>query len=137
MRCLKNLFKTKFGEFLTKLGVSRRFQPAIYSVVHEESESEVQNAQCLQENLNKLITGFHFFLCLNPIKGLTCIPHAFGCFYTVFKLFVCVLLTRTDRSLKAGVQTGSKLVRSGNTVDVYEKYIYIYITSLGGPYRVF
>ena len=32
--------------FLTKLGVSRRFQPAIYSVFDEESESEVQNRSC-------------------------------------------------------------------------------------------
>ena len=39
--------------FLTKLRVSRRFQPAVYIVVHEESESEVQNAQILLENDKK------------------------------------------------------------------------------------
>ena len=54
----KNFFKTKFGDVLTKLGVSRRFQPAIYTVVHEESESEVQNAQILQENLKMSISNF-------------------------------------------------------------------------------
>ena len=40
-------FTTRFGNFLTKLGVSRRFQPTIYLVFHEESESEVQNTQIL------------------------------------------------------------------------------------------
>ena len=45
-----NFFKTKFGDLLTKLVVSKRFQPAIYTAFDEESESEVQNAQILQEN---------------------------------------------------------------------------------------
>ena len=42
--------KTQFGDLLLKLGVSRRFQRAIYSVFYEESEYEVQNTQILQEN---------------------------------------------------------------------------------------
>ena len=50
--------KTKFGDLLTKLTVFRRFQPAIYTVVHEESESEVQNVQILQENLKISISFF-------------------------------------------------------------------------------
>ena len=37
-------------KLLTALGVSRRFQLAIHTVFHEESESEVQNIQILQEN---------------------------------------------------------------------------------------
>ena len=41
------------------LGVSRRFQPTIYKVVREESESEVQNIQILQENLKMSISNFH------------------------------------------------------------------------------
>ena len=52
----KNLFKTKFGDCLTKLEVSRHFQLAIYRVFHEESESKVQNIQILQGNL----TNFDF-----------------------------------------------------------------------------
>ena len=43
----KTLSKTKFADVLTRLGVSKRFQPAIYTVFHEESESEVQNTQIL------------------------------------------------------------------------------------------
>ena len=42
-----DLFKTKFGYLLTNLGVSRRFQPATYIVVHEEYESEVENIKIL------------------------------------------------------------------------------------------
>ena len=45
--------KIKFGDSLTKLSASRRFQPAIYTAFNEESESEVQNVQILQENLQK------------------------------------------------------------------------------------
>ena len=47
----KNLFKTSVGDLLTKLEVSKRFQPTIYKAFHEESESEVQSNQILQENL--------------------------------------------------------------------------------------
>ena len=44
--------------FYYKIVVFRRFQPAIYTVVHEESESEVQNTQILQENLKISISKF-------------------------------------------------------------------------------
>ena len=53
--------KTKFGDFLTKLGVSKRFQLAIYLVFHEESESEVQTIQILQDNLEMSISFFQIF----------------------------------------------------------------------------
>ena len=53
-----NFFKTKFGVLLTKLGFPKRFQPAIYTVFDEESESEVQNAQILQEDLKIWISFF-------------------------------------------------------------------------------
>ena len=49
-----NMFKTK----LAKFGVSRRFQPAIYTVFDEEPESEVQNIKILQENLEISISFF-------------------------------------------------------------------------------
>ena len=52
------MFTTNFGDLLTKLGVSKRFQPAIDTVVHEESESEVQNIQILQGNLKNSISFF-------------------------------------------------------------------------------
>ena len=61
------MFNTKF-DVLTKLGVSRRFQPAIYTFVDEESESEVQNIEILKENHKILIS--YFYLCLSPIRGL-------------------------------------------------------------------
>ena len=54
---------------LTKLRVSRRFQPAIHIVFHEESESEVQNSKIRQENLNNLISNFHFFI-FKPDQGV-------------------------------------------------------------------
>ena len=55
---------------MTKLGVSRRFQPDIYIVFHEESESEVPNTQILQENLKTNDFKFSFFVfILNPIRG--------------------------------------------------------------------
>ena len=57
----KNFFKTELGDCFTKLEVSRRFQPAIYLVFHEESKSEVQNVQILQENLKKSISNFQSF----------------------------------------------------------------------------
>ena len=64
IRLNRNFFNTQFGYFLTTLGVSRRFQLGIYiyiyiyiyTLVHEESESEVQNTQILQENLICLIS---------------------------------------------------------------------------------
>ena len=64
-----SLFKTKFGYiyiyiYITKLEVSRRFQPAIYTAFHEEYESEVQNTKILQGNLKTSISSFHFFYCL-------------------------------------------------------------------------
>ena len=47
----KNSVKTKFGDFcFTKFEVSRGFQPAMYTVVRDESESEVQNIKILQES---------------------------------------------------------------------------------------
>ena len=53
-----------FGRIIgeIKLGGSRRFQPAIYTVSHEESESEVQSIQILQENLKILISVFFYVL---------------------------------------------------------------------------
>ena len=56
IRFKKNLFKTNFGYVLTNLGVFNRFQPTIYTVVDEESESEVQNIQNLQENPKQTIS---------------------------------------------------------------------------------
>ena len=38
---------TSVGYLLTKLGVSKRFQSAMCTVVHEESESEVPNTRIL------------------------------------------------------------------------------------------
>ena len=35
---------------------SRRLQPAVYTVFHEESEYEVQNGKILQKNLNNSIS---------------------------------------------------------------------------------
>ena len=62
-RLKNNFFKTKVGGFLgSKLGGSRRFQPAMYTVFHEEPESEVQNTQILQGNLKISISYFHFFI---------------------------------------------------------------------------
>ena len=55
------LFTSKFDDLLTKLEVSRRFQPAIYTVVDEESESEVQHTQILQENLKQSFPPFQNF----------------------------------------------------------------------------
>ena len=52
-----NFFKTECGDLLTKSGGSERFQPAVYIVFHEESESEVQNTKILQENLNTAISN--------------------------------------------------------------------------------
>ena len=52
IRFQKTFFKTRVGDLLAKLEVSRRFQPAIYEVFHEEPESEVQSIQILMENLN-------------------------------------------------------------------------------------
>ena len=48
---------------------SRHVQSAIYTVVHEESESEVQNVQILQENLKDSISISSCLSC-NPIRGL-------------------------------------------------------------------
>ena len=45
--------KPKFGDVFTKFKVSTLFQPAIYTVFDEESESEAQNTENLQENLKK------------------------------------------------------------------------------------
>ena len=70
IRLKNNFFKTKFGDVLTKLGVSRRFQPGIYTVVHEESESEVQNVQILQGNLTISVSSFQNKHFLNPIRGV-------------------------------------------------------------------
>ena len=44
--------------FLINLGVSRRFQSAISTVVDEEFEYEVQNSQILQENFQQSISNF-------------------------------------------------------------------------------
>ena len=68
------MFKPKFGDCLTRLGGSRRFQPAIYTVVHKESESEVQNIQILQENLKNNDFGILNQLLFNPIRGLNSPP---------------------------------------------------------------
>ena len=64
-----NFFKTQFGDLLTKLGVFRRFQPAIYTVIHEESESEVQSTQILQQNL-KISISFALFIHLLTRSGV-------------------------------------------------------------------
>ena len=50
------MFTTEFGDLLPKSGVSNRFQPAVYKVVDEESESEVQISPILQENHKKTIS---------------------------------------------------------------------------------
>ena len=59
---------------LTKLEISGCFQPAIYIVVHEESESEVQNTQIPQENLKKTISNSHFVFYLLTRSGGYIIP---------------------------------------------------------------
>ena len=66
----KIFIKTNLGDVSTKLGVSNRFQPAVYTVVHEESESEVQNTQVLQENLKNSISFFQNFYFLTR-SGVT------------------------------------------------------------------
>ena len=71
MRLKQNVFKTKFGDLLTKLGASKRFQLAIYLVFHEESESEVQNTEILQENLKISIFKFQKQKQKKTISGLT------------------------------------------------------------------
>ena len=70
----QNFFKTKFGEFLTNLGVSRRFQPAIYTVSQQESESEVQNAKILQANPQNV--DFMFFIFIVIFKPDQVVKHA-------------------------------------------------------------
>ena len=57
----QNFVKTQFGNLLSKFGVASPFQPAIYTVVHEESESEVPNIQIPQENLKLSILYFQTF----------------------------------------------------------------------------
>ena len=69
-------FKTKFGDVLTKLRVSTRFQLAIYSVCHEKSESEVQHTKSLPEHLNISISNFHFFI-FKPDQGVIAL-HGLG-----------------------------------------------------------
>ena len=58
MRFKTTLFETQFGDLFINLGVSRRFQLAIYTVFHEKSKSEVQHIQILVENLKTLISTF-------------------------------------------------------------------------------
>ena len=47
-----NTKRTKFGDLLAKSGGSSRFQPGIYIVIHEESESEVQHSQILRDSIS-------------------------------------------------------------------------------------
>ena len=57
------VIKTRYGDFLIKLGVSGRFQPAIYTVVREESEYEVQyieNPPGKPQNLDIIFSNFYF-----------------------------------------------------------------------------
>ena len=71
------MFTNRFGDLLTKLGVSRRFQSGIYPVFHEESESEVQNAQILPgiiKNNRFIISKKNIWL--NPISGLSYVEAA-------------------------------------------------------------
>ena len=79
-------FKTKFGDMLTTLGGSRRFQPAIHTGVHEESESEVQNIQIPQEN-----SKFRFRLFKqkkrDPISGLFLLHSSKKTFKSFARLF--------------------------------------------------
>ena len=62
-------FTTKFGDLLSKLGISKCFQPAMYTVFDEESESEIQNLQILQENLKDSISNFQIFYLLTRSGG--------------------------------------------------------------------
>ena len=66
----KKQIQNEIWRLLTKLGVSRRFQSVIYPVVHEESESDVQNAQILPENLKNSISTFQENKMFNPIRRL-------------------------------------------------------------------
>ena len=67
---VKHKNKLEFSDYLSQLGVSRRFQPAIYIVVHEEFEYEVQTIQILQGNPKKSISCFKQLLWFNPIRGI-------------------------------------------------------------------
>ena len=68
--------KTEFGDCLTNLRVTKRFQPAIYTYFHEESESEVQNTQIMQENLKQSISNFQIFI-FKPDRGVSSALQAF------------------------------------------------------------
>ena len=63
IRLTKTCPKLNLVTLLTKLVVSTRFQPAIYTVLHDESESEVQNTQIMQENLEIWIFRILKILC--------------------------------------------------------------------------
>ena len=78
IRFLKNLFKTNFCDVLTKLGVSRCFQPTTYSVFHEESEYEVKNIQIHQEILTNSISYIQKLI-FQPDQRVT--PFSKSCCY--------------------------------------------------------
>ena len=73
MRLKQNMFKTKFRDLLTKLGVSRRFQLAIYIVFHEESESCRKTFKISISICNFLLFsrsgGYFYFISLFPFEG--------------------------------------------------------------------
>ena len=62
-RVLFCFFKTRFGDRLTKLGGFPNVSSRLYTYLfREESESEVQNTQILEEHLKLSISKFHFFV---------------------------------------------------------------------------
>ena len=65
--------------------VSKRFQPAIYTVLHEESESEVQNIQIFQENPNNSISKFQYLILLTRSGGYVYIYIYIYIYYYVWK----------------------------------------------------
>ena len=84
IRFKKSFIKTNFGDVLTKLGVSRRFQPAIYTVFHEESESKVQNTQLLQGNIKKSVSNFYCLIIHQKVPFIFAyIPFLGGSVYNI------------------------------------------------------
>ena len=76
---------------LIKLGVPRRFQPAMHTVFHEESEAEVQHIQILQENLTIVVVFASFETVLGQCYDM------FGCLSLCLsvRLSLCLSVSRS------------------------------------------
>ena len=75
MWLIKNLMKNMFGHFLAWIPDSRHVRQSKYTVVHEESDVQVKNKQCLHpegKNKEKRIKKKYVLLSLsfNPMNGL-------------------------------------------------------------------